>query len=110
MAGAIPYVDSKLRQRKIILFSKSYSPECKMIKKIISEHQLSERDFEIVEIEKRQDCVQIENYFQVLCLTDARSVPRLFVNGEYIGGEKEIVLLQKSGELKNIFAAAVATE
>ena len=35
---------------------------------------MSAEDFEIVEIEKRQDCTQIENYFQTICLTDARAV------------------------------------
>jgi hypothetical protein len=28
----------------------------------------------VVEIEKRQDCSQIENYFQILCLSDTREV------------------------------------
>ncbi|CAL1531430.1 unnamed protein product [Lymnaea stagnalis] len=110
MADAIPFIDLKLKQRKVILFSKSYSPECKMVKMILGQYKLSDKDYEVVEIEKRQDCVQIENYFQVLCLTDSRTVPRLFVEGHYIGGEKEITLLQKSGELKKILKEARVLE
>ncbi|KAH9525373.1 hypothetical protein Btru_001204 [Bulinus truncatus] len=68
------------------------------------------KDYEIVEIEKRQDCVQIENYFQFLCLNDSRAVPQLFVGGNYIGGAKQINLLQKSGELKKILKAVHVLE
>ena len=74
MAGAKPFVDAKLKQRKVVLFSKSYSPECNGIKDIMDRFDLADKDYEVVEIEKRQDCTQIENYFQILCLTDSRAV------------------------------------
>ncbi|BFZ10118.1 hypothetical protein BsWGS_13157 [Bradybaena similaris] len=102
MASAKPFIDSKLKQRKIVLFSKRYSPECSATKRIMDEYNLSDADYEVVEIEKRQDCVQIENYFQALCLTNSRQVPLLFVDGCYLGSEKEISLLHKSGELKKV--------
>jgi len=102
MAGARPFVDNKLKQRRVVLFTKSYSPECKFVREFMDEYKLSDKEYEVVEIEARQDSVQIENYFQILCLTDSRAVPQLFVGGKYIGGEKELALLQKSGELKKI--------
>lgn len=74
MACAPDFVDAKIRQRKVILFSKSYSPDCKRIKAILDEYNLMDSAFEVVEIENRQDCTQIQNYFQILCLTDNRSV------------------------------------
>ncbi len=73
-ASAIPFVDAKLLQRKVLMFSKTYSPECKQIKALLSDYKMSSQDFEIIEIEKRQDCSQIEDYFQTLCLTDSRAV------------------------------------
>ncbi|KAK6985798.1 glutaredoxin [Biomphalaria glabrata] len=110
MAGAIPFVDYKIKQRKVLLFSKTFSPESSMVKSILSQYSLSDKDYEIVEIEKRQDCVQIENYFQFLCLDDSRAVPQLFIDGHYIGGAKQINLLQKSGELKRILKEAHAMD
>jgi len=74
MAGAIPFVDNKLKQRKVLLFSKTFSPSCKEIKEILDGYGLKFPHYECVEIEARQDCNQIENYFQVLCLTDRRDV------------------------------------
>ena len=72
MAGAKLFVDKKLAQGNIVVFSKSYSPECKLLQKILSEYNL--KNLLYVDIESRQDCTQLENYLQILCQTDARSV------------------------------------
>lgn len=73
-AGAKPFIDKKLSQRKVILFSKTHSPACKSVKEILGSYGLKFPNYEVVEIESRQDCNQIENYFQILCLTDRREV------------------------------------
>ena len=73
-AGAKPFVDRKIAQRKVMLFSKSYVPECKEVKAVLEEFGMSEDVYEFTDIEKRQDVNQIENYFQILCLTDNRAV------------------------------------
>ena len=78
-AGAKPFVDRKIAQRKVILFSKSYCPDSINAKKILSAFKLSQDIYEVVDIEKRQDCTQIENYFQILCMSDTREV-RIFVS------------------------------
>ena len=73
-AGAKPFVDAKIAQRKVMMFSKRYSPDCKFVRKILDGFNMTPEVFEIVEIESRQDCSQIQNYFQTLCLTDSREV------------------------------------
>ena len=79
-AGARPFVDLKLAQRKVILFSKSYVPECKEVKAVLAEFGMSPDIYEFVEIDKRQDVNQIENYFQIICLTDNRTVSILITS------------------------------
>lgn len=73
-AGAIPFVDNKIAQRRVILFTKSFCPDSKTARKFLDEFNLGHDIYEVVEIEKRQDCSQIENYFQILCLSDTREV------------------------------------
>ncbi|XP_076451426.1 glutaredoxin-1-like [Babylonia areolata] len=107
-AGAKPFVDKKLAQRKVMLFSKSYVPECKEVKSVLAEFQMSPAIYEYVEIEKRQDVNQIENYFQILCLTDNRAVPQLFVDKRYIGGHEEIMRMHNNGTLKTVLQEAGA--
>ena len=73
-AGAKPFVDRKLRQRKVILFTKKHDPASKVIRKLMEEYKLHDKNYEVIEIDSRQDCTQIENYFQIICMTDTRSV------------------------------------
>ena len=73
-AGAIPFVDQKIAQRKVLLFAKSNNPASKMVRQILSGYGMAPHIYEIVNIESRQDCTQIENYFQTICLTDQRAV------------------------------------
>ena len=77
-AGAKPFVDKKLKQRKVLLFSKTYSSDSTTVKKILEGYKLKFPNYEVVEIERRYDCNQIENYFQILCLTDRREVNFFF--------------------------------
>ena len=76
--GAHDFVDRKIAQRKVMLFSKTYVPECKEVKKILKKFLFIDGAYEATEIEKRQDVNQIENYFQILCLTDNRAVSETF--------------------------------
>ncbi len=77
MSGATKtFVDTKLQQRPIIVFSKQASPECLRAKNILSNYEIDHPEgfVEYVEIEKRQDCSSIENYLMQLSLNDLRQV------------------------------------
>jgi hypothetical protein len=77
MSGATKlFVDTKLKQRPVIVFSKKASAECLRAKMILSNYELDmPEDFcEYVEIESRQDCGSIENYLMQLSLNDCRQV------------------------------------
>ena len=73
-ARSIPFIDTKLQHRKVMLFTKKHSPASKMARQILDEYKMDGKNYEVCEIECRQDTAQIENYFQVICLTDSRSV------------------------------------
>lgn len=76
---AVSFVDYKIRQRKVMLFSKKFSAECKMVKHILETYKMAPNSYEVCEIECRQDCTQIENYFLIICLTNSREVSCEFV-------------------------------
>ncbi|GFN80644.1 glutaredoxin [Plakobranchus ocellatus] len=95
-------VDSKIAGKKVMVFSKSTCPFCTKAKKVfnkyISDKILSEDDYEVLEIERLQDCSDIQDY--LLKLTGGRSVPRVFVNGKFIGGGDDVVAKDNNGQLK----------
>ena len=54
-------------------------------------------EYNAIEIENREDCDQIQDVLGDM--TGARSVPRVFVNGNFIGGGTDVKNLFKTGEL-----------
>jgi len=63
----------------------------------------------IIELDKEKDekaMGEIQDYLQKK--TGARSVPRVFVNGKFIGGGDDTVKLEKTGELKQVLEGAGA--
>ena len=59
-----------------------------------------------MQLDERQDGEAIQDYLNQL--TGGRSVPRVFVGGNFIGGGDDTVSKQQSGELKKILQQAGA--
>ena len=75
MSNVKVLVDTKIAGKKVMIFSKSYCPYCTKAKQVFKRHlgkDLSEEDYEVMEIENNPDCDAIQNYLQKL--TGARSV------------------------------------
>lgn len=54
-------------------------------------------DFFAVEIEDRPDCNEIQSVLGNM--TGAKTVPRVFVNGNFIGGGSDVKKLNEEGKL-----------
>ncbi|XP_067931064.1 uncharacterized protein [Watersipora subatra] len=66
-------------------------------------YQLDYKQLEVVNIEKRQDVNQIEDYFMMFCLSERRELPQLWAGGKYVGNESKINHLHKDGQLSALF-------
>merc|ERR1739840_12628 len=100
MAELQGVVDEAIKSNKVMMFSKSYCPFCTKAKKALKEIGA---DFEVMELGKRADCNAIQDIMGKM--TGARSVPRVFVNGEFIGGGDKTVEMMKNGKLKELINA-----
>ena len=70
MAAVKQFVDDAIKDNKVVVFSKSYCPFCKMAKASLNEAGL--KDYLAIEIENRDDCDAIQDY--LLELTGGRTV------------------------------------
>lgn len=61
----------------MVVFSKMYCPFCTKAKKALSKHDLTEEEYEVVEIEDDPNCQAIQDYLYTL--THGRSVSYLEV-------------------------------
>ena len=92
-------IDNFISSNKVAIISKSYCPYCTKAKKAFQQLNIP---FKSMEIENRKDCAQIQSYMKAK--TGAQSVPRVFVNGKFIGGGDDVVSKMRSGELQKLCA------
>merc|ERR1711934_853187 len=90
-------IDNFIASNKVAIISKSYCPYCTKAKKAFQQEKIP---FAVLEIENRKDCAQIQAYMKQK--TGAQSVPRVFVNGNFIGGGDDVVAKMRSGELQKM--------
>ena len=69
-------IEAKINNKKVMIFSKSFCPFCKKAKNIFQEYiknrDLCEDDYDVMEIQGREDMNAIQNQLKVI--TGARSV------------------------------------
>lgn len=82
-----------IRLRKFFFSFKG--PYCVKAKKILGKYKL--KDYKVIEIDKIKEG---DAYVKVLGrITDADTVPRVFIGGECIGGGDDTERLEKQGQL-----------
>ncbi len=64
------------------------------------EKHLGAAGFITIELDQREDGADIQDY--MLELTGGRTVPRVFIDGAFIGGADDTAALDESGKLKNM--------
>lgn len=125
-------VNDLIAKDSIVIFSKSYCPYCKMAKEVIFElatdrtnskcYSLARRFLNVracfaqvfdklkkkyttIELDDREDAQEIQDVLGDL--TGARTVPRVFLNGECLGGGTDVKKLFENGELEKKLATLV---
>ncbi|CAO1305946.1 unnamed protein product [Diamesa serratosioi] len=93
------FVKSSISKQKIVIFSKSYCPYCVMAKETFQKLNV---EYLTIELQDRPDCNEIQDALEEL--TGARSVPRVFVDGKFIGGGTDVKKMYEDGSLATLLA------
>ncbi len=112
------FVQSKIKDKVVVMFSKTYCPYCIKAENIFKKYfgSILPRDqFENVRIDQMQGGFSIQEY--LLKLTGARTVsshilryfeilkvPRVFIRGKCIGGYNETAKKHVTGELASLIS------
>jgi len=99
-------IDQLIKQYPVFVISKTYCPFCTMAKDALKNYNIPSDKIKIMEIENHQDCGEIQDYMSQL--TGGRTVPRVFIGGECIGGGSETSALHQSGELEKRIQSALS--
>ena len=96
-----------IKNYPVFVVSKSYCPFCAMAKDTLKNYPIPEDKIKIMEIENHKDADKIQDYMKEL--TGNRSVPRVFIGGQFIGGGSETKEFHKSGKLERLILKAIKT-
>ncbi|KAK2588990.1 hypothetical protein KPH14_001839 [Odynerus spinipes] len=88
-------VDQLIASDQVVIFSKTRCPYCKMAKQVFDSLK---QKYTAIELDDRDDADDIQTILGDM--TGARTVPRVFVKGECLGGGTDIKKLYDSGELQ----------
>ncbi|XP_012629346.1 glutaredoxin-1 [Microcebus murinus] len=91
------FVNGKIQPGKVVVFIKPTCPYCRRTQEILSQLPFKQGLLEFVDITATSEANEIQDYLQRL--TGARTVPRVFIGKECIGGCSDLITMQESGEL-----------
>merc|ERR1712088_461543 len=83
----------------VVMVSKSYCPFCRKAKDALKSFNLGS-DLVVYEIENDSDMDAIQN--EMAKMTGGRSVPRVFIGGQFVGGGDEMVKYKSNGKLAEL--------
>ncbi|GFU26983.1 glutaredoxin-2, mitochondrial [Nephila pilipes] len=87
-------INDLITKNCVVIFSKTQCVYCRKVKKLLTESSVS---FLSIELDKREDGTNLQNALHEI--TGARTVPRVFINKECVGGASDVEKLQKENKL-----------
>ncbi|EPR57249.1 putative glutaredoxin [Toxoplasma gondii TgCatPRC2] len=103
-AHVAEWADRLIKQHKVVVFSKSNCPYCR--KAIEAFQSVKAKDMHVEEIEGSPYMDAIQDYMKQQ--TGARSVPRVFIGGQFLGGADDTIRAKADGTLVEKLRAAGA--
>lgn len=91
------FVNCKIQSGKVVVFIKPTCPYCRKTQEILSQLPFKQGLLEFVDITATNNTSAIQDYLQQL--TGARTVPRVFIGKDCIGGCSDLISMQQTGEL-----------
>nr|CAB3249455.1 monothiol glutaredoxin-S6-like [Phallusia mammillata] len=99
MASYDQKIKAAINGDKIVMYSKTYCPYCKMAKSALKGVNAT---FKAIELDEMNDGADYQNALQAI--TGVRSVPQVFIGGKYVGGGTDMKKLHDSGKLATMVA------
>ncbi|XP_074138138.1 glutaredoxin-1 [Sminthopsis crassicaudata] len=91
------FVNCKIKADKVVVFIKPTCPYCRKTVELLKQLPIKQESLEFVDITANCDTNAIQDYLQQL--TGARTVPRVFIGKDCIGGCSDLVALEQNGQL-----------
>ncbi|VDO24424.1 unnamed protein product [Haemonchus placei] len=104
------FIDAHISAKPVVVFSKTWCSYCRKAKAALATLRLRKEQYEYIELDERTDLPvdAIQDEFQKRY--GSRSVPKVFIGGEFIGGGDDIARLLHEGELESLVEAVLKSQ
>ncbi|NXF75025.1 GLRX2 protein, partial [Sclerurus mexicanus] len=92
--AAANQIKNVISENCVVIFSKTTCPYCKMAKEIFEDLNVH---YTAVELDRNKNGTQFQDILEQM--TGGRTVPRVFVNGTFVGGATDTKKLHDEGRL-----------
>ncbi|KAM4659410.1 glutaredoxin 2 isoform 1-T1 [Amazona ochrocephala] len=92
--AAVSQIQEIISDNCVVIFSKTTCSYCRMAKKLFESINVN---YTAVELDMNTDGSQIQDILEQM--TGGRTVPRVFVNGSFVGGATDTQRLHEEGKL-----------
>ncbi|KAF7208274.1 glutaredoxin-1 [Nothobranchius furzeri] len=102
------FVKAEIKGDKVVVFLKPTCPYCVMAEDVLSNYNFKPGHLKCINISEHSEMNAIQDY--LLELTGARTVPRVFIGENCIGGGSDVEALHKSGKLEGMLKSIGALQ
>ncbi|NXH21473.1 GLRX2 protein, partial [Bucco capensis] len=92
--AAVNQIQEIIADNCVVIFSKTTCSYCRMAKKVFEGMNVN---YKAVELDMNTNGSQFQDILEQM--TGARTVPRVFVNGSFVGGATDVQRLHEEGKL-----------
>lgn len=83
---------------EVEIYTMNFCPYCKRAKALFDSLKVPYTEIDVTNNESKMQ--------ELIAKTGVMTVPQIFINGTFVGGCDDVMLLQKTGELKKLLAQA----
>ena len=97
------FIEDKVATNQVVIFAKSYCPYCMATKKRFQDQQRKNKMMAnpvIFELDKMDTGEAIQE--QLYAMTGQSTVPSVWINGKFVGGNLDTETLARTGELDTL--------
>ncbi|KAG2486533.1 hypothetical protein HYH03_014834 [Edaphochlamys debaryana] len=102
-ADALKEVQAAVSSNKVLVYSKTSCPYCHKAKNALNTY-LKPDQYTVVELDRRSDGSSVQDALGQV--TGGRTVPRVFINGRFLGGGDDTAAAAANGTLKKLLVEA----
>ncbi|GMT06490.1 hypothetical protein PENTCL1PPCAC_28664, partial [Pristionchus entomophagus] len=89
-------IQDDINVHRVMIYSKTYCPYSRRLKSLLTKYDID--DMKVIELNKEDQMSEMQDFLETL--SGRRTVPQLFLNGQFVGGYDDVKALEDDGEFE----------